>query len=109
MPGDKSTSLRCARAGRKIELAHPAERALAIELLQFSEALDQAAADYRPNFLTAYLFELANRYSTFFEQCPVLKAPSEASRASRLLLCDLTARTLRQGLELLGIQVVDKM
>jgi arginyl-tRNA synthetase len=92
-----------------IELAHPVERALALSLLRFSEALDQTVAEYRPNLLTAYLFEVANNYSGFFEQCPVLKAPSEASRASRLLLCDLTARTLKQGLELLGIQVVDKM
>ena len=68
-----------------------------------------AAADYRPNHLTNYLFELANRYSTFFEQCPVLKAPDEATRASRLALCDLTARTIRQGLELLGIGVVEQM
>ena len=95
--------------GARIELALPVERALAISLLQLSEALTQAASEYRPNFLTAYLFELANRYSSFFEQCPVLKAPTEASRASRLLLCDLTARTLRQGLELLGIEVVEKM
>ncbi len=92
-----------------IDLGHPAERALALSLLQFSEALEQTVAEYRPNFLTAYLFEVANRYSTFFEQCPVLKAPSEASRTSRLLLCDLTARTLEQGLALLGIEVVDKM
>jgi arginyl-tRNA synthetase len=95
--------------GAAIDLSHPVERALAMGLLQFSEALADAAAEYRPSFLTAYLFELANRYSTFFEQCPVLKAPSDASRASRLLLCDLTARTLRQGLALLGIDVVDKM
>jgi arginyl-tRNA synthetase len=92
-----------------IDLGHPAERGLALSLLQFSEALEQTVAEYRPNFLTAYLFEVANRYSTFFEQCPVLKAPSEASRTSRLLLCDLTARTLKQGLALLGIDVVDKM
>jgi arginyl-tRNA synthetase len=92
-----------------IDLANPAERALALVLLQFSEALEQAAAEYRPSHLTAYLFEAANRYSTFFERCPVLKAPTAESRASRLLLCDLTARTLRQGLELLGIDVVDRM
>jgi arginyl-tRNA synthetase len=100
-------ALRGRRAG--VDLSHPVERALALALLQFSEALAQAATEYRPNFLTAYLFEVANRYSSFFEQCPVLKAPSEASRAGRLVLCDLTARTLRQGLDLLGIQVVDKM
>jgi len=95
--------------GAKLDLSHPAERALAIGLLQFSEALATTAAEYRPHYLTAYLFEVANRYSTFFEQCPVLKAPTEATRESRLLLCDLTARTLRQGLELLGIEVVEKM
>ena len=92
-----------------ILLASPAERALALELIRFSEALDLALADYRPNQLTAYLFDLANRYSTFFEQCHVLRAETEELRLSRLLLCDLTARTIRTGLELLGIQVVEKM
>jgi arginyl-tRNA synthetase len=92
-----------------ILLGSPAERALALEILRFSEALDLALADYRPNQLTAYLFELANRYSTFFEQCPVLKASTPELRQSRLLLCDLTARTIRKGLELLGIGVVEKM
>ena len=96
-------------SGARIELAHPAERGLAIGLLQLSEALELTASEYRPNCLTSYLFEVANRYSTFFEQCPVLKAPTEASRASRLLLCEWTARTLRLGLDLLGIQVVKKM
>jgi arginyl-tRNA synthetase len=90
-------------------LSHAAERALALVLLRFAETLEQTASEYRPNILTAYLFEAANRYSTFFEECPVLKAPSAELRDSRLLLCDLTARTLRQGLELLGISVVDKM
>jgi arginyl-tRNA synthetase len=97
------------KSGAKIDLTHPAERSLAVGLLQFSEALEATASEYRPHLLTAYLFEVANRYSTFFEQCSVLKAPDEATRASRLLICDLTARTLKQGLELLGIQVVEKM
>ena len=96
-------------SGAPILLDSPAERALALELLRFSEALDLAVADYRPNQLTAYLFDLANRYSTFFEQCPVLRAESEPLRQSRLLLCDLTARTIQKGLELLGIRVVEKM
>ena len=95
--------------GATILLGMPAERALAVELLRFSEALDMAAADYRPNQLTSYLFDLANRYSTFFEQCHVLRAPSDDVRQSRLLLCDLTARTIQKGLELLGIEVVEKM
>jgi arginyl-tRNA synthetase len=92
-----------------ILLDTPAERALGLELLRLGEALDLAVADYRPNQLTSYLFTLAGRYSTFFEQCPVLKAPTDRLRRSRLLLCDLTARTIRQGLELLGIDVVEKM
>jgi arginyl-tRNA synthetase len=92
-----------------IVLERPAERALGLELLRFSEALDFAVADYRPNLLTSYLFDLANRFSTFFEECPVLKAETPELRDSRLLLCDLTARTIKQGLELLGIPVVGKM
>lgn len=96
-------------SGSPILLDSPAERALAVELLRFSESLDLTMADYRPNQLTSYLFELANRYSTFFEQCHVLRADSESLRASRLLLCDLTARTIQKGLELLGINVVEKM
>jgi arginyl-tRNA synthetase len=96
-------------AGHSIVLGSAPERALALELLRFEEALDLVLSDYRPNQLTAYLFDLANRYSTFFEQCPVLRADTDAERTSRLLLCDLTARTIRCGLELLGIDVVDKM
>ncbi len=96
-------------SGATISLGAPAERALAMELLRFAEALELTVADYRPNQLTAYLFDLANCYSTFFEQCHVLKAETEELRQSRLLLCDLTARTIRKGLELLGIQVVEKM
>jgi arginyl-tRNA synthetase len=100
---------RLRNSGAAITLDHAAERGLALALLQFSEALADCVVDYRPNLLTAYLFELANRYSSFFEQCPVLKAPDETTRTSRLLLCDLTARTIRQGLDLLGIGVVERM
>jgi len=96
-------------SGAPILLDTAAERALGLELLRFAEALDLVVADYRPNQLTGYLFELANRYSTFYEECPVLKAETKPLRNSRLLLCDLTARTIRKGLELLGIKVVDKM
>ncbi|MHC4178603.1 MAG: DALR anticodon-binding domain-containing protein, partial [Planctomycetota bacterium] len=76
---------------------------------RLAEALDLAIVDYRPNQLTNYLFELADCYSTFYESCPVLKADTEQLRQSRLLLCDLTARAIRKGLELLGIDVVEKM
>jgi arginyl-tRNA synthetase len=96
-------------SGVPVLLGSPAERALAAEILYFSEALDATVADYRPNQLTSYLFDLANRYSTFFEECHVLRAETEALRQSRLLLCDLTARTIQKGLELLGIRVVEKM
>ena len=96
-------------SGAAITLDGAAERGLALAILRFSEALEFTLADYRPNQLTTYLFDLANAYSTFFEQCPVLKAETPALRDSRLLLCDLTARTLKQGLALLGIEVVDKM
>jgi arginyl-tRNA synthetase len=92
-----------------VAINHPAERALALELLRFQQALDDTAAGYFPHNITGYLFELARRFSTFFEQCPVLKAETAQLRDSRLLLCDLTGRTIRQGLELLGIDVVDKM
>ena len=93
----------------QITLNEPAEKALARQILRFEEALEQVAVDYRPNVLTAYLFDLANAYSSFFEHCPVLKADNEQIRNSRLLLCDLTARTLEQGLSLLGIPVVEQM
>jgi arginyl-tRNA synthetase len=96
-------------SGDNLKLDDPAERALGLELLRLSEALDAVVADYRPNQLTNYLFALANSYSTFYERCPVLKADTPEQRASRLALCDLTARTLKQGLALLGIDVVDKM
>ena len=92
-----------------IALGQPAERALGLELLRFAEALQFAVADYRPNQLTSYLFDLANRFSTFFEECPVLRAETPELRDSRLLLCELTARTIKQGLELLGIEVVERM
>ncbi|HEY3392986.1 MAG TPA: arginine--tRNA ligase [Lacipirellulaceae bacterium] len=93
----------------EILLTTPQERALGIALLQFSEALARVLADYRPNHLTSYLFELATRYSDFFENCPVLRAETEELRMSRLRLCDLTARTIQRGLNLLGIEVVERM
>lgn len=96
-------------SGVRILLDTPAERSLALALLRFAEGMSAAVSDYRPHQLTSYLFELANQYSTFFENCPVLKAPTPDLRASRLAVCDLTARTLKKGLELLGIEVVEKM
>jgi arginyl-tRNA synthetase len=93
----------------EILLTTPQERALALSLLRFPEALERVVADFRPNHLTAYLFELATRYSDFFENCPVLRAESPPLRDSRLLLCDLVARTIERGLHLLGIEVAERM
>lgn len=92
-----------------LQITSPAERALLLQLLRYSEALQSAAQEYRPNFLTQYLFETANCFSTFFEQCPVLKADTEELRTSRLRLCDLTARIISHGLELLGIKTLEQM
>jgi len=92
-----------------IALSHPAERALGVRLLRLPEVLELAYSELKPNILTDYLFDLANAFSTFFQECPVLKAESADRRDSRLALCDLTARILKFGLNLLGIDVVDRM
>jgi len=94
---------------KKISLTEPAEIELAKYLNRYGEAIDAAAADYRPNYLTAYLYELAQKFSAFYTNCPVLQAPPN-KRPTRLLLCDLTAKAIRHGLtELLGIKVVEQM
>jgi arginyl-tRNA synthetase len=87
----------------------PAERALALQILRLNESLEVAALEYKPNLITAYLWDLAKAYSSFYDSCPVLKAETMALRQSRLLLCDLTARVIHKGLELLGIQTVERM
>jgi arginyl-tRNA synthetase len=92
-----------------IDLSHPAERALGLLLLRFGDALAEVEADYMPHHLTTYLFDLAKTYFTFYEECPVLKAETEGRKLSRLKLCDLTARTIRTGLDLLGIQAPQRM
>jgi len=86
----------------------PAERALAVKLVQFPEVVDAVAAECMPHLLCAYLFELAGAFTGFYENCPVLKA-DEPTRESRLALCELTARTIRTGLGLLGIETVEQM
>jgi arginyl-tRNA synthetase len=91
-----------------IELAAPEEIALARHLLNFGLTLEAVAAEYRPNFLCNFLYELAGKFTSFYENCPVLKA-DDATRASRLSLCNLTARVLKQGLDVLGIETVEQM
>ncbi len=90
-------------------LATPPERALALMLLRWSETLDAAAAEFMPHYLTGYLWDLSKAYSSFFVNCPVLKAETPELRDSRLLLCDLTARVIQQTLQLLGIRTVERM
>ncbi len=89
-------------------LAEEAERDLARGLIAFPEALDAAAATLHPHRLSGYLFDLAQRFTSFYEACPVLSAP-EPSRTERLALCELTARTLQLGLSLLGIEAPERM
>jgi arginyl-tRNA synthetase len=96
------------RACHGVLLSDPKERALALELLRFGEALEDVEADSRPNVLTAWLYDLAGCYSTFYDALSVLKAEGP-ERDSRLALCDLTGRVLRKGLDLLGIGTVEKM
>ena len=92
-----------------IVLGTPCERVLALQLNRFAQAVADVAVDYRPNLLTQYLFETAQIFAQFFDQCPVLKEPDAAVRTSRLMLCDATARVLKQGLGLLGIGVAEQM
>ena len=91
-----------------VNLTEPAELALVKKLAQFGETLPAILDDHRPNLLCNYLFELANAYHSFYEACPVLKA-DEPARSSRLALSDATARTLKTGLGLLGIEVPERM
>lgn len=87
----------------------PQERALAIALLRFPEALDAAVAEYKPSAITSYLWDLANAFSAFFEKCHVLHAETKELQQSRLYLTDITGRVLQQGLELLGIKTIEQM
>ena len=92
----------------EIHLNEPAEIHLARLLVRFGEVLPTILEDYRPNLLANYVLELARAFHSYFEACPVLKA-DEPIRSSRLALCDLTSRTLKQGLYLLGIDVPERM
>ncbi|MFZ1073043.1 MAG: arginine--tRNA ligase [Verrucomicrobiia bacterium] len=105
----KSDAVPAQNAGAaSLALSASEEIALAKHLLNFGLVLDAVGEEFRPNFLCNFLFELAGKFSAFFENCPVLKA-DDATRASRLALCDLTARVLKQGLDVLGIETVEQM
>ncbi|KOX36414.1 MULTISPECIES: arginine--tRNA ligase [unclassified Streptomyces] len=104
------------KAGDRSPVAHPelelapAERALGLHLDQFGEVIAEAAAEYAPHKLAAYLYQLASLYTTFYDQCPVIKPePAREVAENRLFLCDLTARTLHQGMALLGIRTPERL
>ncbi len=92
-----------------ISFAEPAERALSLRLLSFGAAVQQVADTAEPHRLCAYLFDLASSFTTFYEQCPVLGAPSAAVKESRLALSALTLRVQLAGLGMLGVRVPDRM
>ncbi len=91
-----------------ILIQEPLEMQLGLKLLQFSETVDAVTEDYQANILCNYLFELAGLFMSFYEACPILKAAPEVT-TSRLLIADLTARVIQQGLDLLGIDTVEQM
>jgi len=91
------------------EFATHVERALAVQLLRFEEALSDVLIDYKPNLLCNYLFDLGQTFFKFYDQCSLKDTESETLLSSRVQLCDLTARTIKTGLSLLNIGVLDKM
>lgn len=93
---------------KQVLIREPAERTLAIELLAFGTVVQEVATSLEFHRLAQYLYTLASTFTAFYERCPVLKADAEI-HDSRLVLCDLTARTLKTGLELLGIESPDQM
>ena len=92
----------------QFNLTAPEELALAKHLFNFGLTIEAVAEEYRPNYLCNYLYDLAGHLSRFYEQCPVLKSEGQ-TRADRLALCDLAARVLKQGLNLLGIETTERM
>lgn len=93
----------------ELELA-PAERALGLHLDQFGEVLSEVAAGYEPHKLASYLYQLASHFTTFYDQCHVLSEDNSAEVVeNRLFLCDITARTLHQGMKLLGIRTPERL
>jgi arginyl-tRNA synthetase len=106
---DRGIDVEAELADVRPNLTEADELGLGKHLLRYGEAIESAAADYRPNYLTAYLYELAQKFSGLYTNCPVLAA-SPDRRPTRLLLCNLTAKTIKHGLgELLGIEVVEQM
>jgi arginyl-tRNA synthetase len=91
-----------------IVLKEETELAIAKHLLQLDEVLAEIEQDLLPNRLCQYLFELSQKFNQFYDRCPVLQA-EEPLRTSRLILCNITAQTIKLGLSLLGIPVLERM
>src|SRR5690606_2715114 len=98
-----------ASLGGRIQLEAEPELALGARLAQFGEVLAGVAEKGVPHLLCSYLYDLAGLFSSFYENCPILSADNEAQKLSRLRLAALTGRTLRCGLELLGLQPLERM
>lgn len=107
--GGQTSEAEVVRSRPRVTLTQPEERSLAIGLLRFPEALPQVAEDYAPNVLVDYLYDTARRYAVFNDTCHVLKAGAPEVKQSRLALVALTGRVLRTGLNLLGIEVTERM
>ncbi|MEU0215115.1 arginine--tRNA ligase [Streptomyces sp. NPDC006265] len=103
------------KAGASRPAAHPelelhqAERALGLHADSFAATVAEAATEYAPHKLAAYLYQLASLYTTFYDKCPVLKAETQERIENRLFLCDVTARTLHRGMDLLGIRTPERL
>ena len=93
----------------ELRVSEPAERTLALALLRYGGVVHDVARSLEPHRLCTYLFDLANTFSAFYQECPVLKAEDAATRDSRLRLCDLARRVLADGLNLLGIEAPQRM
>lgn len=93
-----------------IQLLEPQEKLLAVKLMQYAEAIKQVSSEATPHVLCTYIYELASLFMGFYEACPILKEGiDEQTKNSRLMLAQLTAKTLQSGLDLLGIETMDKM
>ncbi len=93
----------------EVKITDEKEKALVAKLMQFEEAVQAVASEGQPHLMCAYLFELAGQFSSFYEACPILNNEDEAVKQSRLKLAALTAKTIKQGLDLLGIETLERM
>ncbi len=106
----ESSKAELTKFSESIQIIEPQEKALALKLLQLEDVIDAVISECTPNLLCNYLYELASLYMSFYEACPILKEGINLEiKESRLALCDLIAKTLKQGLDILGIEVMERM